>query len=68
MGRQVKEGDEITPGDVLCDVETDKATMVKGCMIRDAIYFVTISHRVSQAPGVVVFHWLYYCTSGIYLR
>lgn len=24
---QVKEGDEVTPGDVLCDVETDKATM-----------------------------------------
>ena len=24
---QVKEGDEVVPGDVLCDVETDKATM-----------------------------------------
>lgn len=24
---QVKEGDEVTAGDVLCDVETDKATM-----------------------------------------
>ncbi len=25
--RQVKEGDEVAAGDVLCDVETDKATM-----------------------------------------
>ncbi len=24
---QVKEGDEVQPGDMLCDVETDKATM-----------------------------------------
>ena len=24
---QVKEGDEVAPGDVLCDVETDKAVM-----------------------------------------
>ena len=27
MPRQVKEGDEVAAGDVLCDVETDKATM-----------------------------------------
>ena len=58
MGRQVKEGDEITPGDVLCDVETDKATMVRVCIIRDAIALDTLSCRVSQAPSIVVFHWL----------
>ena len=27
MRLQVKEGDEVAAGDVLCDVETDKATM-----------------------------------------
>lgn len=31
---QVKEGDEIAPGDILCDVETDKATMVRHSFTR----------------------------------